>query len=418
MTKWRLCVYLLAALLIAVAGADRASPATVQNPAEQLDSRQILVMLEMPPAHYRPNSGYGGDYGDTAGLAARRRVAQGIARRNGLEVVDNWPMPLLGVDCFVMRVPDGISIESAIVEVSKDRLVAWSQPMNVYFSRAAGRQADPLLPVQPAASKWRLSELHQVATGRGVTVAVIDSKVETHHPDLTGQFVADRNFVAARAAAPEKHGTGIAGVIGAKTGNGVGIAGVAPEARIMALRACRQVQRTSRAGGTTCDTLSLAKALHYAIERRAQVINLSLSGPPDRLLQRLVGLALERRTAVVAAFDPDLPAGGFPASQPGVIAVADDSLRPVPSSVYRAPGKDVPTTQPGGKWSLVNGSSYAAAHVSGLMALVRERQGPKARAALARLPQGGAVDACATVLRGSRDCDCPCGSLRQVANGR
>ena len=418
MTACRLCMQLLAALVLAIAMTERASPAVVQDSGEQHDSRQILVMVKMPPAHYRPNSGYGGDYGDTAGLAARRRVAHGIARRHGLEVVDNWPMPLLGVDCFVMRVAEGTSVEHAIARVSNERMVAWSQPMNRYVSRTAALQPDPLMPVQPAAAKWRLSDLHEVATGRGVTVAVIDSKVETYHPDLSGQFVADRNFVEVRSRAPEKHGTGIAGVIGAKTGNGLGIAGIAPEARIMALRACRQLRRTSGAGATECDTLSLAKALHYAIERRAQVINLSLSGPRDRLLQSLIGLALERRTAVVAAFDPALPGGGFPASQAGVIAVAEESLRTVPTNVYRAPGQDVPTTQPGGKWSLVNGSSYAAAHVSGLLALVRERQGPRARPVLARHSQGGSVDACATLLRGSRDCDCSCGSARQMANGR
>jgi subtilisin family serine protease len=157
--------------------------------------------------------------------------------------------------------------------------------------------------------------------------------------------------------------------------------------------------------------LSLAKALHFALDRKAQIINLSLSGPRDRLLQALIDLALERRTAVVAAFDPARPDGGFPASQPGVVAVADEALRTVPRSVYRAPGQDVPTTQPGGTWTLVNGSSYAAAHVSGLLALVRERRGPRAILALARDGRNGPVDACATLFATSPACDCGCAPL-------
>jgi hypothetical protein len=78
---------------------------------------------------------------------------------------------------------------------------------------------------------------------------------------------------------------------------------------------------------------------------------------------------------VVAAFDPDLPGGGFPASLPGVVSAAEESLLSLPGRVYRAPGRDIPTTQPGGRWYLVNGNSFAAAHVTGLLALLREERG-------------------------------------------
>jgi subtilisin family serine protease len=143
----------------------------------------------------------------------------------------------------------------------------------------------------------------------------------------------------------------------------------------MALRACWQTDGNAGTGATLCESLGLARALQYAIDHKAQVINLSLSGPPGPLLSKLITIALARNTAVVAAFDPSLPKGGFPASLPGVIAVADQSLQNMPANVYGAPGRDIPTTQPGGKWYLVNGTSYSVAHVSGLMALVRERRG-------------------------------------------
>jgi subtilisin family serine protease len=387
-----------------------ASPAFAQAGTEPAEARQILVMLKLAAPHFRPGSNYGGAYGDAASAKARQRSAASIARRAGLVLIDGWPMPLLGVDCYVMRLPAGADAEAVIARVSKEPMVEWSEPMQFYtaLGQSAGK-GDPLFAVEPAASAWRLADLHRIATGRGVRVAIVDSKVDTSHPDLSGQFVVDRDFVSAASAAAEMHGTGIAGVIGAKANNGIGIAGVAPEARMMALRACRQ-SPDGRGPATSCDSLSLAKALQFAIEHDAGIINLSLSGPRNRLLQSLVSLALSRGTNVVAAYDPGLPGGGFPASQNGVIAVADESLQPVPSGLYIAPGRDVPTTQPGGRYYLVNGSSYAAAHVTGLLALARQRRGrAPGPVALARASRGG-VDACATLASNSGHCDCRCPS--------
>ena len=144
------------------------------------------------------------------------------------------------------------------------------------------------------------------------------------------------------------------------------------------------------------------------------MINLSLSGPPDPLLARLIDVALERGATVVGAVDPALPGGGFPASHGGVVAVSDEPRSAQPDSrsgmVFTAPGHDVPTTQPGGRWFLVNGSSYSAAHVSGLFALMRERD-PRARTGawlVTRRPGGGAIDACASLIQASGPCGCAC----------
>jgi subtilisin family serine protease len=386
--------------------------------SEEVVGRRILVMLRLPPAHYRPDSAYSGGYGDRASLAARRRIALDIARRNHLELVDSWPMPLVGVDCFVMQIRPGDTQEAVVARVARNRNVVWAEPLRLYRSFGGAPSAgDPLLPIQPAASRWQLAALHRMVTGRGVTVAVVDSRIEVGHPDLAGQFAESRDFVTGRPGSAEQHGTAVAGVIAAKADNGMGIAGIAPDARLMALRACWQ----TNGGPTVCDTLSLAKALHYAIDHHAQVINLSLSGPPDRLLQRLIGIALTRQTAVVASFDPSRLDGGFPASLPGVVAVAtaDQGLASLPSRVYGAPGNDVPTTRPGGTWDLVSGSSYAAAHISGLMALIRQTGKTTGRAALvASRGSGGVVDACATLVRTSPTCDCLCAVTRKAAEGR
>lgn len=395
-----LCATAMALGLLKPSGAAAASP-----PAPE---RQILVMVRQAPDHYRLTGDYVGSYGDQVGETSRRRIAQRIAARYGLSLSDNWPMPMIGVDCFVMIVPDGRSTSAAAEQISHDSGVAWAQPVELYGTR--GSQAshnDPLYPAQPAARQWHLAELHRIATGRGVRVAVVDSGIEISHPDLSGQFLVNRNFVAGRPLVAEQHGTGVAGIIGAKADNGIGIAGVAPGARLLGLRACWQ----ANGAATLCDSLSLAKAIYFAIEKRADVINLSLTGPDDRLLRELLKIAEAKGSVIVTAFDQKLAGGGFPAAMPGVIAVSDTTLAPSRSSVYTAPGRDVPTTEPGGRWFLVNGSSYAAAHVSGLVALMRERR-RSAAPVLLSARGGGMIDACASLLRVAGACDCACGSSR------
>jgi subtilisin family serine protease len=384
------------------------SPGSAREPSAPTPEHEILVMVRHPPDHYRPSGAYDGGYGDVLMRSARQRLARKIARSHRLTFVDQWPMPMIGMDCFVMAVTDGRSTAAAAQQVSHDSDVAWAQPVAMYQARSSGRAPnDPLFAAEPAAAQWNLADLHRIATGRGVSVAVVDSGIEASHPDLAGQVAVNRNFVAGHPAAAEAHGTGVAGIIAAKAGNGVGIAGVAPDARLLGLRACWQ--NGPSAAQTICDSFSLAKALYFAIDRKANVINLSLSGPDDLLLKELVKTALARGSVVVAAFDRAKADGGFPASLPGVIAVSDGPVASARRQVYIAPGHDVPTTQPGGRWFLVNGSSYAAAHVSGLVALIRQRR--SAPVTLVAEGHGGAIDACATLLHAASGCECSCGPI-------
>jgi hypothetical protein len=129
----------LFALCVALAMLIPTAPARTQEGAP-VANHEILVMLRLAPPHYRPNSGYSGDYGDGAARTARRRIALGIAHRNGFELVDGWPMPLVGVDCYVMRVPAGMPIETAIAQVSKDPSVVWSEQMGAFRTEGAAHR--------------------------------------------------------------------------------------------------------------------------------------------------------------------------------------------------------------------------------------------------------------------------------------
>jgi hypothetical protein len=382
----RLWLSLLALLLACIAG-----PALAQAEEAQ---REVLVMLQLPKAHYRPNGSYAGTYGEGVGQQSRQQVAQALARAHGLEMRSEWAMPLAGVDCFVMRLPEGdarapVDVARAVAE---DRRVAWAQPVSLYRGQAS--EQEPLYAAQPAAQQWHLAELHKLATGRGVRVAVVDSGVEERHPDLAGQVAFNANFVDDRPPSAESHGTAVAGIIAARADNGAGIAGIAPQARLLALRACWQAPEAQ----TLCTSLGLAKALYAAIQHGAHIINMSLGGPDDRLLALLLDQAQARGATVVAAMPSS--GGPFPANHPGVVVVG--STLPLPAGAVLAPGRDVPTTAVGGGWALVSGSSFAAAHASGLLALVRELDGTRGalamQAALVTAAQGR-IDSCATLAR-------------------
>ena len=393
----------LLTILGAFALAAPMTPALAQGSPTIPPERQILVMVNHPPDHFRAGGGYGGGYGDDLARSARERLARGIAREHGLTFIDGWPMPMIGVDCFIMAVPEGHSTKAAADELSHDAKVSWAEPVELY--QAQGWNAyhnDPLYEAQPAAKAWDLADLHRVSTGRGVKIAVIDSGIQANHPDLAGQVILNRNFVAGQREVAEDHGTGVAGVIAARSDNRIGIAGIAPGARLLGLRACWQ-----QGSATVCDGLSLAKALYFAVGENVDIINLSLSGTDSRLLRTLLEAALKRGSVVVAAYDKNKPEGGFPASVPGVIAVSDGSFAGAAGQVYIAPGREIPTTQPGGRWFLVNGSSFSAAHVSGLAALVRQKR-RSGMTLVSDRPVGGTIDACATLARAANGCECSC----------
>jgi subtilisin family serine protease len=444
------------------AGDERILP-PADDGAHDPGANQLLVMLRLPATHYRPDATYGGRYMDDSGGSGRRRRAEALAQQHGMTVVEGWAMSLLGIDCYVMRYKDNADAARIIEQLSRDPQVEWAQPVARFEGMAgqaprvapggtaqqaapaapmhpaapatpvaasAAGAGDPLYPVQPAARYWHVADLHRYTTGQEVRVAVIDSGIDGNHPDLQGQLAVNANFVDNGEPPPEIHGTAVAGIIAARSGNG-GIVGVAPKAKLMGLRACWQLPNQS----TRCNSFTLSKAINYAILNGAKVINLSLSGPPDRLLDRLLDVALQRGIGVVGAVDAQASAPTFPASHRGVLAVASQpsvkvsgNFAPVSAAALMvkasaaaglerplfAPGNDVPTTAPGARWSFVSGSSYAAAHVSGLLALLGELQPGATPVQLRRMLQPPEVlnavniDACATISQLIEHCSCGC----------
>lgn len=314
-----------------------------------------------------------------------QRVARQLADRHALQLVAQWPVTELGVSCVVYEVPPSLPLDAVIATLQKDSTVGSVQRMQSFkvmgepaasvsppvpAAVAGPGYSDPYLSLQTSFKSLDIAAWHKKATGHGVRIALVDTGVDLDHPDLRGQIHHFENMapVAAGRNEADKHGTAVAGVLSALPDNGIGIAGIAPQAEILAFRACWPEQPSALSA--RCNSFTLALALNQAIRMDSRIINLSLSGPEDPLLRTLVEKALSKGIIVIAAVPAKGDAGGFPANVPGVIAVGrggeDNACEIV------APGRDILTTVPSDAYDFMTGSSFAAPHVAGLAALMLE----------------------------------------------
>jgi hypothetical protein len=351
----------------------------LQVPETGDPARQLLVTLEQRESWRIPRAGtttrgYDLEYRTSA---RTRRAVSRLASDYGLRSVSEWPIEVLGVHCVVFEVPASDSPTDVLRRLRGDGRVESAQPMQLFGTQTA-TGADPYRELQHGIASTQVTVAHRWALGSGVRVAMVDTGVDLRHPDLAGHVIVARDFVD--EGSPERwddrHGTAVAGVIASIAGNGLGIVGVAPSVELMALKACWA--DSPDIATAVCNSFTLAKAIAFAVDRRAQVINLSLAGPTDPLLERLIRKALERGAVVVAARAAQ-PDRAFPCDVEGVLAVRSPGpatrLYGSPARAdLAAPGVDILTTIPGGAFDFVSGSSLAAAHVSGIVALLLEKR--------------------------------------------
>lgn len=324
-----------------------------------------------------------------------RRAADRVARDFNLEVVDEWPIIPLRVHCLVYAVDEDRPLDDLLAELRERPEVESAQRLNTF--EVQGSRVDPYANLQHNLDTLELAEAHGVTRGGGAKVTIIDTGADFEHPELAAAIRAHHDFAGGGDFAGEAHGTAIAGIIGAASGNGFGIVGVAPEARLEVLRACWY---PTGGAAAVCDSFTLAKALSHALESDSRVINLSLGGPTDALLARLVRLALSRGIVVVAAAPPRV---GFPADVPGVIVVYAEGDGA--GARLRAPGVDILVPVPGGGFDYASGSSLSAAHVTGVIALmIAKRPGISHEDLVgllsdSRSEDGGSVNACRALTK-------------------
>jgi subtilisin family serine protease len=303
-----------------------------------------------------------------------------LANQHSISETGEFPLTSIGVDCLVYKVPEKLSMTDTIAKLRADKRIGLVQENQVFEGIQSG-ESDAFATISYAAKLTHVDEAHKLTTGKNVKIAIVDTGAEKEHPDLKGQIRQSSNFVDGgdQSFTRDKHGTAIAGVIAARANDGVGIYGIAPEADVSVLKAC-WYQNPADAKAQ-CSSWSLAKALDAAITSGARIINLSLAGPNDELMAKLLEAANARGITVVAAALEQQDQPGFPASLPTtipVIATGPDGnpsqpawLAKFPQTVA-APGQEILTTVPKEGYDFVSGSSLATGHVSGIIALLLE----------------------------------------------
>jgi subtilisin family serine protease len=216
-------------------------------------------------------------------------------------------------------------------------------------------------------------DVHRIALGSNVLVAVIDSEIDAKHPDLAGAVVEEYDAIGNHDK-PHLHGTGMAGAIAAHRK----LIGIAPGARILAIHAFS----SDAADSAQATTEHILMGIDWAIKKGARVINMSFAGPDDPMLQLALQKAHDKGVVLIAAAGNAGPKSPplYPAADPNVIAVtavdANDKLLPQANQgayiAVAAPGVDIVEPAPNGSYQVTTGTSVAAAHVSGVAALLIE----------------------------------------------
>jgi Subtilase family len=299
--------------------------------------------------------------------------ADELARRHGLRRIESRNFPLIGATIGLFRITDRRSYETVSRELATDAGIRSVQPNFRYLLQDQGAPQTEGDPAQYAIAKLRLPEAHKLAHGADVRVAVIDSGIDVRHPELAGS-IAETFDAAGSNEGPHVHGTGIAGAIVSHAR----LMGGAPAARILAIRAF-----VVASGGVQSNSFAILKGLDYAAAHGAQIVNMSFAGPKDALVERgLAGLAAKGIVMVAAAGNAGAKSPPlYPAANPNVIAVsatdAQDHLFAASNRgghiAVAAPGVDIFLPAPDQKYQITSGTSFSAAYVSALAALMLER---------------------------------------------
>jgi len=286
-----------------------------------------------------------------------------------------------------------------IVSIESDKRVKWIEsaqisfqaaPMpgfdgvmaGLNFAKARAAAANPMSPAIAAQRKeetWGINRVHAQAAwpiteGKGVKVAIIDTGIDTSHPDLSGQVDGGYSAIT-KTENPNDyqddngHGTHVAGTVAAKR-DGKGVVGVAPKARLYAVKVL-----DADGSGNLSDVID---GIVWAAKNKMDVANMSLGAPVDsEAMKRAVRFARGSGVVVVASAGNSGKSVGFPGAYEDTIAVAasdyTDKLAGFssrgPEVDFIAPGVDVLSAKMGGGFASYSGTSMAAPHVAGLAAL-------------------------------------------------
>ena len=270
----------------------------------------------------------------------------------GFALVRDQNLPALGLRQSVLRVPPGVATAEALA-----RLRALDPQLEVDFNHIYTRSGEaPVATAAPA----------QTTTPTARRVGLVDGGVDRRHPSL--RHASIDTWGCKGAAVPSAHGTAVASLLVGRDG---AFAGVSPESMLYAA----DVYCDRPAGGAAED---ITLALAWMAEQRVGVVNISLVGPANRMLERALQAMTRNGHLIVAAVGNDGPAAAplYPASYAGVVGVTGvwPTRRVLPEAAQgpqvalAAPGAELAVARPGGGYAVARGTSFAAPVVAGLLA--------------------------------------------------
>jgi filamentous hemagglutinin family protein len=314
----------------------------------------------------------------------------GVVRDLQLTLIDQQCLAVSHMKLLRLHINNGRTVADVIRALARYRVVAVAQANFIYKlmqDQVAQQQLaqdlaqDPNLAgrtqegdaAQYALGKLGLIDIHRQIKGDNISIAVIDSQIDIHHPDLEGVFADQYNAVGVEEK-PHPHGTGMAGAIAAHRR----LMGIAPDAKIYAIHAFSS-------GAATADstTYNILKGLDWAITKGVRVINMSFAGPRDPSMERSLKAAHDKGIVLIAAAGNAGPKSPplFPGADPNVIAVtatdADDKIFAGANRgkyiAVAAPGVDILVPAPDNTYQLTTGTSVSSAEVAGIAALLLQR---------------------------------------------
>ena len=384
-------------------GGGGATPST-GGPARYIDARPGVAGFTPAPFPLRPNGEISGmpPLGETRFAQnelllrlttstmgdALRLFLQGLNMR----VVSIDALGALGGGIARIGLPPGMSVRRAIALIEANPATPVVSTNSLFKFGQANAGASKGDPAQYTIGKFELEKTHKIATGKGVTVAVIDSEVDKRHTELQGTISEELDTLGVKEP-PHSHGTAMAGAIGSHDK----LLGIAPGARIIAVRAFGESNNTAE--GTT---LSILKGIEWAVSQGARVVNMSFAGPRDPSLERALKAAHDKGIMLVAAAGNAGPKSPplYPGADPHVIAVTATDVRDRgfrganqgPQLSVAAPGVDILAPAPEETYQMSTGTSIATAHVSGVVALMLERDPTLTPAEVRRILEETATD--------------------------
>jgi hypothetical protein len=239
--------------------------------------------------------------------------------------------------------------------------------------RPVGAGRDPYRDLEYGLDAAHVDEARSVTDGKGARVAVLDSAADSAHRELAGTRVLPVD--GGPATKPAAHGSLVAGIVRATENNGFGIAGVAPAADVVSIPVCTP---TGEGTSDECRLSDLLRGVDVAWQNGAQVVNMALVGPPNPLLRRAMDRMDQLGIVLVAAVGNEgVEEPRYPAAYPSVIGVGavDRDGKPYARGnrgdavEVLAPGVEIVSTVPGDAFAFGDGTSLAAANVTGLLAL-------------------------------------------------